>query len=272
MDFQEIKNSPQKKQLFFVFGLLLCVFLAVLVISTGVDVVNKIKQGMFIGRDIAARNMITVSGTGDIYATPDLAVIDFSVVSEAKTVAEAMTDNTNKINAIINAVKNQGVEDKDLKTTNFNISPRYEWQYQEICLVPPCPSGTRVLVGYDVTQTLEVKIRDLTKTGGIIQQATAAGANQAGDLQFTFDNQDALLSQAREQAIQEAKSKAKDLASQLGVKLVRIANFSEGSVTPFSPTYLKGEAVGMGGAAPVPQIETGQNKVSVTVSITYEIN
>jgi uncharacterized protein YggE len=268
MDFQEIKNSPQKKQLFLVFGIILCLLLAALAVSTAVDIVNKIKEGMFIG---SAGNTITVSGTGDIYAKPDLAVVDFSVLTEAKTVSQAMADNTNKMNAVIDSAKSQGVEDKDLKTINFNISPHYEWYYQQTCSIPPCPSGERVLVGYDVTQTLEVKIRDLTKIGDIVQGATNAGSNQVGDLQFTFDDPDALLSQAREQAIAEAKTKARDLASQLGVKLVRIANFSEGSTAPF-PVYLK-EAAGMGGAVPAaPQIETGQNKIEVTVSITYQIN
>ncbi len=270
MEFQEIKNLKEKKRLFIALGIVLCLFLAALVVSTAVDVQNKIKEGKYIGREFEAQEIITVSGQGEIYAKPDLAIVDFSVVSDAKTVAQAMEDNTKKMNAVIEAAKNQGVQDQDLKTVSFNISPRYEWYYQETCLYPPCPSGKRVLVGYEITQTLEVKIRDMAKIGGLIQGATDAGANQGGDLQFTIDKQDELLKQAREQAIEKAKNKAKELASQLGVKLVRITNFSESGASRYFPSYM--EAKGLGGAeAPAPQIETGQNKIAVNVSITYQI-
>ncbi len=270
MEFQEIKNSKCKKQLFIALGIVLCLFLAVLVVSTAVDVQNKIKEGKYIGREFEAQEVITVSGEGEIYAKPDLAIVDFSVVSEAKTVALAMEDNTKKMNGVIEAAKNLGVQDKDLKTTSFNISPHYEWYYQEVCLYPPCPQK-RVLVGYEVTQTLQVKIRDMAKIGDIIQGATDAGSNQAGDLQLTIDKQDELLKQAREQAIEKAKNKAKELASQLGVKLVRITNFAERGASPYLPSSYM-EMKGLGGAeAPAPQIETGQNKIVVTVSITYQI-
>ena len=138
-----------------------------------------------------------------------------------------MSENTKNMNAVIDSVKKQGVEEKDLKTTGFYISPRYEWYEAGTC-IPACPNGKRVLVGYEITQSLEVKIRDLSKIGEIIQEATNSGANQVGDLQFTIDKEDELKAQARKDAIDEAKNKAKELASQLGVKLVRITNFSEG--------------------------------------------
>lgn len=272
MEFQEIKNLREKKQLFAALGIILCLFLAALVVSTAADIQNKIKEGKYIGREFEAQETITVSGEGEIFAKPDLAIVNFSVVSEAKTVAPAMEDNTTKMNAVIEAVKSLGVREQDLKTTSFNISPRYEWYYQEVCLYPSCPQK-RVLVGYEVSQTLQVKIRDMAKIGDIIQKATNSGSNQTGDLQLTIDKQDELKKQAREQAIEKAKSKAAELASQLGVKLVRITNFSESGVSPYFPYYMEGAALGKGGAeAPAPQIETGQNKITVTVSITYQID
>lgn len=263
------KCSEDCKCLKSVFGVAAVLFLAVLIVWFGVGVLNKIKEGRYIGQQYEVKT-ITVSATGEIYTAPDLAIVDLSVVTEAKTVAEAMSENTKKMNTIIDAAKKQGVEDKDLKTTNFYISPRYEWYQEEKCLYPPCPSGKRVLVGYEITQTLQVKIRDLTKIGAILQGATDAGANQVGDLQLTNDKQDELKKQARDEAIQKAKTKAQDLAEQLGVKLVRITNFNESGVVP-TPIYMMEKAVGMGGAE-APQIQTGQNKIEVTVSITYEIN
>ncbi len=247
--------------------LVLTVFLAALVVSTAVDIQNKIKQGRYINPGTT----ITVTDTGEIYAKPDLAIIDFSVVTEGKTVTETMNKNSEKMNKVIGFVKEQGVEAKDLKTTNFNIYPRYEWQRVEIEIYP-YPPGKRVLVGYDVSQTLEVKIRNLDKVGKIIEGATGAGANEIGNLQFTIDKEDELKKQARAEAIEKAKSKAKELASQLGVKLVRITNFSESEIFPRFYDYALKEVGAPAAAGATPQIETGENKISVTVTITYEIN
>ena len=240
---------------------ILGVFLVTLIIAKAIDIKDKIQ---------ITGNTITVSDTGEIYAKPDLALTTFSVVTERKTVAEAMSENTKKMNAIINFMKGQGIEEKDLKTTTFNIYPRYEYQKVETEIYP-YPPGKRVLIGYEVTQSLEVKIRDMVKIGDIIQGATDAGANQVGDLQFTIDKEDELKKQAREQAIEKAKTKAKELAGQLGVKLVRIINFSESSVIPYYYGFLEKAAAPTGGGAEAPQIETGENKIEVTISITYEI-
>lgn len=261
-----------KDNLFLVSRLLLIlnILFVVLIISVGVDVFNKIKESKYIGQDIELRNTIQVSGTGEIYAKPDLALTTFSVVTEAKTVSEAMQENTEKMNAVINFIKEEGVEDKDLKTTSFNIYPRYEW-CDGASSVYPCPPGKRVLVGYEVNQSLQVKIRDMAKIGRIIEGATERGSNQVSGLQFTIDDQDELKNQARAQAISEAKEKAKTLAGQLGVSLVRIINFNESGVSPYYYTYGLEEA-GKGGGEAVPQIETGENKIQVNVTITYEIN
>ena len=272
MDNQEFKDLKERKKcLFAALLVILSVFLVALTVSTAVGIQNKIKEGKYIGQEIEARNTITVSASGEIYAKPDLALTTFSVITEEKTVAEAMSKNTEKMNAVIDSVKDQGVEDKDLKTTSFNIYPRYEWQEKATC-IPPCPQGKRVLVGYEVRQSLQVKIRDLDKVGTIIQVGTDAGANQVSDLQFTIDKQDELKKQAREQAIEKAKTKARELASQLGVDLVRITNFSESSVFP--RFYGLEKAVGVGGdeEVSVPQIEIGENKIEVTIIITYGIN
>ena len=262
MDFQEL----QFKNLKFVFGILAILFLAVVTVWFGVGALNKLKENRFIGKEAEVKNTISVSGTGEIWTKPDLVLIDFSVVGEKKTVIEAMAENTKKMNSVIEAIKSQGVEEKDLKTTNFSISPRYEW-YEKSEIYP---AGIRVLVGYEVNQTLQVKIRDLTKIGNIIQVATEAGANQVGDLRFMIDKQDELKSQARKEAIEKAKVMAKEIAGQLGVKLVKITNFSENATAPIPYPYFMERA--MGGGAETPQIQTGENKIEVQVFITYEID
>jgi len=224
-----------------------------LTVWLGTDINNKLDK---------SENTITVSATNDVYAKPDLAFTTFSVVSEAKTVDLAIQDNAAKMNAVIAVVKSQGVEDKDLKTTNFNISPRYEWDKEW---------RNRTLVGYEVSQSLQVKIRDLAQIGDIIQGATEAGANEVGNLQFTIDNEDALKEEARNKAIEEAKTKAKNLAEKLGISLVKIISFSESGDYPM-PYYVptSKEALGIGGGA-TPDIQPGENKISVTVSLIYQI-
>jgi len=260
--FENCNLKEKEKCLCATLLVILGIFLITLIISKGIDIRDRIQ---------ITGNTITVSDTGEIYAKPDLALTTFSVITEEKTVAEALSKNTEKMNTVIDFVKDQGVEEKDLKTTSFNIYPRYEWYEERECLVYPCPTGERVLVGYEVQQSLQVKIRDTGEIGTIIEGATDAGANQVGDLQFTIDKQDELKKQARAEAINKAKTKARELASQLGVRLVRITNFSESGVVPIPRYFALEEAAGMGGGE-IPQIETGENKISVTVTITYEIN
>jgi len=252
-----------KKKIILILLSVLIVFFIVLIFSTAMDVINKVKEGKYIGQDVERRNSIAVSATGEIYAKPDLGIVTFSVINEAKTVSEAMTENTNRMNNIISVVKEQGVEDKDIKTTSFNIWPRYEYTERGY--------GERKLVSYEVTQRLQVKIRNLEKVGVIIEKATTAGANDMGGLQLTIDNQDELKEQARAQAIAEAKAKAQELTSQLGIKLGKIISFNENFFVPYygaEEIYMKG----VGGAAEVtPDIQAGENKISVSVNIIYEI-
>lgn len=265
-DFKALEGK--KKGLFMALLVIFSLFLLSLTVSTIVGIQNKIKEGRYIGKDIQEKDTITVFDTGEVYVKPDLTLTTFSVITEAKVLKDAMDENTEKMSAVIDFVKSQGVEGKDLKTTSFYIYPRYEWYEKGTC-VPACPLGKRVLVGYEVQQSLQVKIRDMEKIGEIIQGATDAGANQVGDLQFTVDNQDELKKQARELAIEKAKVKAEELASQLGISLIRIISFNESGTVPYY--YLSEKGLG-GAEAESPQIETGENKISVTVTITYEIN
>jgi hypothetical protein len=253
-----------KKKILVPLIIILSIFFAILTISTLVDVFNKIKEGKYIGQESEFKNSISISETGEVYAKPDLAMVSFSVVNEAKTIAQAMSYNTEKMNNVIETMKEQGIEEKDLKTIYFNINPRYEYTDEYY--------RNRVLVGYEITQQLQVKIRNIEKVGDIIEKATSAGANDMGNLQFTIDDQDGLKKQAREQAIEKSKVKAEELSSKLGVKLGKVISFNENSYTPYYDTqnYLsKEEAVGMGGASP--DVQTGENKITVSVNILYEI-
>ena len=241
----------------------LSLFLIVATVYVGAAAFNKFEE---IGwtKDRGTRATISVSGEADVFAKPDLAVVMISTVNEAKTVENALIVNTGNMNSIIKFVKEQGVEEKDLKTANFSISPRYE--YEQKGAADYYLSGKRVLAGYEVRQSLEVKIRDMSKIGILIEGASGDGANEIGDLQFTIEKQDELKAQARKEAIAEVKAKAKGLSSQMGVKLGRIVGFSESGDDKMAESGLR---AGMGGATP--DIAVGENKITSSVTITYEI-
>jgi len=228
-------------------------------------------QGLrYIGAGISPSNTISVSGYGEAFGAADIATFSFSVVSEKSTVAAAQTDATNKINAITKYIKDAGVAEKDIQTTDYSVYPQYEYN-QIVCVSYPCPSGRQVLKGYQVRQTTTIKVRDLAKAGELLTGVGGKGATEMSGLNFTFDDPNKLQNDARGKAISDAKTKADQLAKQLGVSLVRVVSFNENGGGYPGPMYTK--AVGMGGDAvqSAPEISVGQNKVSSSVSITYEI-
>lgn len=220
---------------------------------------NEYRQGRYIGQDVERKNSITISGEGKVQAKPDIAMVSLSVLSEATTVAAAQKDNTEKMNKIIKAMKDTGIDEKDLKTTNYSINPKYQYI-----------SGKSIIIGYEVNQTLEVKIRNLDKISSVLSSGAELGANQIGGLTFTFDDSEGLKAEARKKAIENARQKAKILADDLDVDLVRIISFSESTNEPPIPFYAE-RAFGIGGGGETPSIEAGQNEIAASVAITYEI-
>ncbi len=234
---------------------------ALLIIFLAAATYTKILEGRYAGQSSQYKNTIYVSGEGKVFAKPDVGQVSLSVISDALTVALAQKDNVDKMNKIIKTMEEAGVKEEDLKTTNYNVSPRYQYS-----------AGRSTIIGYEVAQTLEVKIRDLEKVGDILDKATGAGANQVGSLSFTIDDPEKLNSEARQKAIDNAKTKARDLAKSLGVSLGKVVSFSESTGgLPDSRYSSAKEALGMGGGGVAPDIQTGQNEINSNVSISYEI-
>ncbi|HUO75460.1 MAG TPA: SIMPL domain-containing protein [Candidatus Paceibacterota bacterium] len=209
----------------------------------------------------ATTNTVSFSGTGKVLAKPDVAIIDLSIVTQAATSKAAQDSNSTKSAAVMSFLKSQNIDDKDIQTSAYNIYPQYDYT-----------DGKSKLTGYQVNETIEVKVRDLTKTDTVLAGVVAAGANQIGQLQLTIDNPDALQAQAREAAIKDAQSKADTLKSQLGIKLGRIVDFTENSNSVIPPIMYDKSVVGLGsGAVPAPEIATGQNEITDNVTVTYQI-
>jgi uncharacterized protein YggE len=218
--------------------------------------------------DNLSKDTITFTGKGEVVVKPNIATVSFGVTAENLDVAKAQTEATTKMNNIIDMLKTKGVAEKDIKLTNYNIYPRYD--YISARLYPY--DGKQVLAAYVVSQSVEVKIRDISKAGEILTGVGEFGVTDVGGLIFTVDNEEVVKDQARDLAIEDAKAQAKTLAKSLGVRLVKITSFSENGNYPIYYEMNKSMALGIGGGdAAVPQVPMGENKITSNVSITYEI-
>lgn len=239
------------KELKWVLLVLLSIFLLVLTISEGLEIKDKLKS----------KETITFSGEGKSIGVPDIASITLSVITEKMTAKETMAENAKISNEVIKFVKEAGIDEKDVKTQSFTLSPRYDWV-----------EGKRIFRGYQLTSTLAVKIRDLEKISDIIDGAVSRGANQVGDIQFVIDDPEKLKEEARNEAIESAKEKAQSIAKATGLKLGKIVSFSE-AVTPEDyprPYSLEVREEALGGGSS-PEIEKGSQEIEVNVSLTFEL-
>lgn len=232
-------------------GTAVLVILAIFLLASTNKVVNT----------AATTNTVSFSGEGKIVAKPDIAKINLTILTQAATSKAAQDDNSRKSKTVADYLKKQNIDDKDIKTTGYNIYPQYKYsQY----------GGNPQITGYQVNQTMEIKVRDLGKVSDILDGVVAAGANQVNGMSFEIDNPEALKAEARQKAIDDAKKKANELKSQVGISLGHIVNFSENTGGYPIPIYAmgRGGGDGMGGG---PSVPTGENEIMVSVTITYQI-
>jgi len=241
---------------------LLAILLSVFVL---VKIVGEIKSLKYIGGANEPATIV-INGTGEIDAIPDTANFSFSVTEEAASVGDAQTQATTKTNAIIAYLEKNGVAQKDIQTTDYSISPEYNYINQT-----PISSGTRVLAGYDVSESVSVKVETISSAGDLLSGIGSLGAENVSDLTFTESNHDVLVKQAEAEAITDARTNAGRLAQDLGVTLTRIIGYSNQSVVVPGPIFYA-QVMSVGSDAPVaPTISQGQNTITANVSITYEI-
>lgn len=237
------------------------ILLAVLTAFVSVKTWNAYSEHDTIGRPPDVRDTITINGEGKMTSRPDIARVSLGMISEGRDVPTTQKSNTDQVNAITKAIEALGVKEQDIQTSNYQIFPQYDYT-----------DGKQVLRGYQVSQTLDVKIRDLNSIGTILAKAGELGSNQVYGVTFDIDDPVELQREARIKAIEDANEKAKELAKQLGVNVVRVVGFYEdlGGVPPVP--YFRGYAAeGMGGGEGVPDVKPGSFDVTSNVSITYEI-
>ena len=213
------------------------------------------------------KDTIVVSGKGELTVKPDIATISFSVLEENMDVSIASDAVNTTMAKIVADLKANGILEKDIKTTSYNIYPRYN--YVNSTIYPY--SGKQVLVGYDVSQSITIKIRDLSKAGKVISNLGEFGVTDMSGLTFTNDKYDDLVKQARDEAIVQARDEANKLAKALGVRLVKIVGYSEGGNYPVYYDRAMVSSAPMGKGSNEAVLPSGENKITSNVSITYEI-
>jgi uncharacterized protein len=211
--------------------------------------------------------IIIVSGEGEASVSPDMAMVNLSVVRMEKTARAALDANNTAMTAVIDAMKKAGIAPRDIQTSGFSIDTLYEYpQDDKGVALPP------VLRGYQVSNGLTLRIRDLAKIGDIMDQAVTLGVNQGGGITFTNDNPKATIEAARKAAMEDAMAKASLLTQTAGVKLGRVIEISEGGPRPMPQPV----AMAMMKEAAAPQadrvpVEAGENSYRITVNVTFGI-
>jgi uncharacterized protein len=201
----------------------------------------------------AAEKLVTVTGQGTIAVAPDSAMIRIGVTSQGKTAKEASDTNAKQMTAVMAAIKNSGIAERDIQTSRLSLQPQYENK-----------SGTTRLLGFRVTNQLTVTIHDIGRLPGILDRAIAAGANEMSGIEFMVSGQSKLLDQARDAAIADAHRKAALYAKAASAKLGRVVAITEqGASAPPRPL-----AAMRAGAVPV---APGEQTLRATVTVSYEL-
>ena len=213
---------------------------------------------------------ISFSAEGKIVAKPDVALITVSVVTQDVDANKVQADNNKKMTAVVNFLKNNGIKEDDIKTSAYSLNPQYDYTWCR-----KSKDDTRYcspkIIGYELTQSVEVKIRDFNKINIIIGGLSDAGANQISNISFSIDEPEDYKNQARIEALKKIEKRAQLLSKETSLRLGKIMSVSESGIFP-SPIYRDLKAtVGSTEDLPSAPIETGTQEITVTLTVSYEI-
>jgi uncharacterized protein len=234
-------------------------------IALGPILALGIMTQMAIAQNFDTRSIINVSATGETSIAPDLAYLTMAVMRESATAREALTANSAAMAEVLAAMKAFGIADRDLQTSGFSINPIYAYPRADDPQTPP------KITGYQVSNVLSVRVRDLAKLGEILDQAVTLGVNSGGNVTFGNDKPDAAIKEARVEAMKDAVDKAKVLVEAVGAKLGKIVSVSESSNAP-QPVMMMDMA--RSAEAPSPKsvpMAAGESTYSVNVNVSFEI-
>ena len=203
---------------------------------------------------------ITVTGAGETHAKPDFAQVQMGVVTEGATAADALRKNNEAMSQLIVLIRKRGIEDRDVQTTQFNVTPRYKYDKEQ--REPP------KIAGYQVTNEVQVKVRDMTRLGAFLDETVSAGANQIRGVSFGVAEPARLTDEARKKAMADAQRRAQVYADAAGVKIGKPVRIEEQAGRPVPYPVARMDAAAAASAVPV---APGEQTFSVTVTVSYAI-
>jgi hypothetical protein len=269
LDFFPISDYTNEKHPIFhvggharrIFVTLFGILLVYIIIWMATLIRNNIQAYDYIGEADRLERTIAITSSEKISAKPDVAFTTIGMTTNGPTVADAQKDNSKTMNALISGLLGLGILEDDIQTQNYNVYPRYTYTDED----------GRVQDGYDVSQNVKIKIRQLSTSGEVLSLAGKVGANNVGGLQFMIDDPDFYHEQARDLAISKAKLKAVNLSNSLGVELIRVVGFEEYNNNNAGPYPLRSyaEDAGLGGGTP--DVQSGTKDVEVNVRVIFEI-
>lgn len=202
---------------------------------------------------------VTVVGTGEISGTPDTARVEIGVEVTAATTSEAISQNNAQVAAVINKLKELGIADADIQTSNFNMYANYDENGREI-------------VGYNVSNMVSVTIRNLEQAGTLLDQVVQVGANRIYGVTFSVDDPTALIAQSRDRAIENARAKAEQMAQLSGASLGEVLVITENlGSEPIPMPYGKGGGMPAAEQAASVPVQAGEQSFMANVQVTYEL-
>lgn len=201
-----------------------------------------------------------VTGEGKVTIKPDVASVSVGIRAQGSTVKAAQDQINNVINKVSEAIKDLGVDKRDIQTINYSIYPDYDYS-----------GSSQRIKGYTASTNLSIKVGDTDKVNSVIDVATSNGANEVSGISFEVDDQTKAENEAREKAVVDAKSKAENASKIAGFKLGRIINYSENFEGGLPKPYAVGAVSLESKEAPPTQMEPGSSEITVIVTLSYEI-
>ena len=204
--------------------------------------------------------IISLSGHGEVRATPDIAYVTSGVVTQGATAAEALAANTKAMTDLFAALKDSGIEDRDVQTSNFSVQPRYNFSNNQ------APK----MVGYDVSNNVTVTLRKVDTLGALLDRMVQSGSNQISGISFDVSKPDDAMDEARKLATEDATRKAKVYAKAMGIELGNVMQVSEGSAAQPPMPMVRSTMMKVDAAPPVP-MAAGEQTLAVDVNVIWEI-
>ena len=204
--------------------------------------------------------IISLSGHGEVRATPDIAYVTSGVVTQGATAAEALAANTKAMTDLFAALKDSGIEDRDVQTSNFSVQPRYNFSNNQ------APK----MVGYDVSNNVTVTLRKVDTLGALLDRMVQSGSNQISGISFDVSKPDDAMDEARKLATEDATRKAKVYAKAMSIELGHVMQVSEGSAAQPPMPMVRSTMMKVDAAPPVP-MAAGEQTLAVDVNVIWEI-